>query len=114
MKKSKHIDEAPANVASANILPDENVKGNYEQLVASSKTNKEKRSKVNKQDTIIVVVDKNPRREGTWGWKSYNIILNHNSDQDLTVEKYLELGGRMNDLLWDVKKDRLQLQSGGA
>ena len=30
-----------------------------------------------------------------------------------TVEKYLELGGRMNDLLWDVKKDRLQLQSGG-
>ena len=113
MKKSKQIDEAPTNIASANILPNENVKSNYEQLVASNITNKEKNVKANKQDTIVVVVDKNPRREGTWGWKSYNIILNHDSDQDLTVEKYLELGGRMNDLLWDVKKDRLQLQSGG-
>ena len=114
MKKSKHIDEAPTNNSgSANILPNNNVKGNYEQLVASNTTNKEKSVKANKQDTIVVVVDKNPRREGTLGWRSYNIILNHNSDEELTVAKYLELGGRMNDLLWDVKRDRLQLQSGG-
>ena len=118
MEKSKYIEEAPNNNSgSANILHEDKVKGNYEQLVATNNGNKEKSMKINKQDKIILVELKNPRREGTCGWNSYNIIVHHNTvreGEDLTVEKYLELGGRMNDLKWDLQRERLQLQSGGA
>ena len=42
----------------------------------------------------------NPRREGSWGQKSLQIILNN---PGLTLEEFLILGGRTNDLRWDIQ-----------
>lgn len=41
----------------------------------------------------------NPRREGTHGYKSHQIILDN---PGITTEAFLEAGGRMNDLNWDI------------
>lgn len=43
-------------------------------------------------------VDGNPRREGTWGWKSFNLIKD-----GMTYEQYKAGGGRNNDLTWDIE-----------
>ena len=47
--------------------------------------------------------DTNPRREGTWGWKSWNIIQEAGPD-GISFEDYASKGGRSNDLDWDIKK----------
>ena len=38
----------------------------------------------------------NPRKEGSWGWKSFNLITD-----GITYEEYIRLGGRPQDLAWD-------------
>ena len=38
----------------------------------------------------------NPRKEGSWGWKSFNVITD-----GMTYEDYIKLGGRPQDLAWD-------------
>ena len=117
MKKSKHIDEAPTNIASANILPDENVKGNYEQLVVSNNKNVPSK-KIGRmkwadhmKDNIICLVHDNPKRKNSHGWRSFEIILNHDKNKDLSVEEYVKLGGRIADLKWDMNKCWLTLSS---
>ncbi len=40
----------------------------------------------------------NPRKEGSHGWKSFNIITD-----GMTYEDYRSSGGRTKDLNWDVK-----------
>ncbi len=42
----------------------------------------------------------NPRREGSWGQKSLQIIINN---PGLTLEEFLIRGGRTNDLRWDIQ-----------
>jgi hypothetical protein len=54
--------------------------------------------------TITANVKLNTRRAGTHGHKSLQIILDKGS---VTVEKYLELGGRLNDLRWDMNKGNI-------
>jgi DNA-binding MarR family transcriptional regulator len=39
----------------------------------------------------------NPRREGTWGYKSFELIKD-----GMTFEAYKAAGGRNNDLAWDI------------
>lgn len=46
---------------------------------------------------IYKLVDKNPRREGTCGWKSFNLIKD-----GMTYEQYKAAGGRNSDLAWDI------------
>ena len=46
----------------------------------------------------------NPRREGTHGHKSWELIKN-----GMTVDAYLDAGGRMNDLRWDLSRKRIKL-----
>lgn len=48
---------------------------------------------------ITKLSDENPRREGSLGYKSFAAIRN-----GMTVEKYLEAGGRIKDLAYDVQK----------
>jgi hypothetical protein len=43
------------------------------------------------------LVDKNPRREGTCGWKSFALIKD-----GMTYEQYKAAGGRNSDLAWDI------------
>lgn len=47
---------------------------------------------------LYKLVDKNPRREGTHGWKSFNLIKD-----GMSYEDYKAAGGRNNDLAWDVE-----------
>ncbi len=47
----------------------------------------------------------NPRREGTWGHKSFALIKD-----GMTYEAYKAAGGRNNDLMWDVEHGHLELR----
>lgn len=47
---------------------------------------------------IRKLVTENPRREGTWGHKSFSLI----PDEGISYEDYREAGGRNNDLQWDI------------
>ena len=42
----------------------------------------------------------NPRREGTWGYKSFELILAA-GDEGISYEDFLAKGGRNKDLAWD-------------
>jgi hypothetical protein len=48
---------------------------------------------------LTKLVDKNPRREGTHGHNSFSVIRS-----GMTYEKYIEAGGRLVDLEFDVNK----------
>jgi hypothetical protein len=52
------------------------------------------------EEKIVLNVKENPRKTGTHGHRSFQILLN--SERQLTVGEYLDLGGRRNDLLWDL------------
>jgi hypothetical protein len=54
---------------------------------------------------IRKVADKNPRREGTHGFNSWECIKN-----GMSYEKYLEAGGRRTDLAWDLAKGYVKLE----
>jgi hypothetical protein len=49
----------------------------------------------------------NPRRNGSHGYKSLQLIINH---PGLTTETYLQKGGRLNDLRWDVKHGNVKAE----
>lgn len=55
--------------------------------------------------TIKPAVKENPRREGTHGHRSFAILLAN--PKGMKVEDYLNKGGRMNDLNWDIERDRV-------
>lgn len=57
--------------------------------------------------TLFPKVKTNPRKEGTWGFKSFAIIL---ATPGLTFEKFIELGGRKNDLAWDLDHDWVEVK----
>lgn len=58
------------------------------------------------QDAVIVKVAKtNPRKEGTYGFKSFSLIKS-----GMPVSKFVANGGRMVDLRWDVEKGNLKLK----
>lgn len=54
---------------------------------------------------IRKVADKNPRREGTHGYNSWELIKN-----GMTYEKYIAAGGRRNDLAWDLERGFVKLE----
>lgn len=54
---------------------------------------------------IYRIVKTNPRKENTWGWKSFNVVKD-----GMTVAEYLKAGGRRNDLAWDVDHKFLELR----
>lgn len=50
--------------------------------------------------------DKNPRREGTVGFDSWALLKS-----GMTYEKYLEAGGRRQDLAWDLAHNWVKLET---
>lgn len=58
-----------------------------------------KRKHLNKSAKIEKRVQENPRRKGTHGWASWEKIVD-----GMSVAEYLQLGGRGNDLAWELKK----------
>jgi hypothetical protein len=55
--------------------------------------------------TIVKISAENPRREGTNGWKSWNLIK-----AGMTYEQYVAAGGRRVDLAWDLKAGHIELK----
>ena len=54
---------------------------------------------------IIKKVSDNPRREGTFGYKSFQLIKS-----GMTVEQFVKKGGRLRDLHWDVDHEYVELK----
>ncbi len=57
---------------------------------------------------IVKLVQYNPRRDGTHGWDSWEVLK-----PDMTYEQFLKAGGRHVDLAWDVQKNHLLLKPRG-
>lgn len=55
--------------------------------------------------TIVKISAENPRREGTNGWKSWNLIT-----AGMKYEQYVAAGGRRVDLAWDIKAGHIELK----
>lgn len=51
------------------------------------------------------LVDSNPRRPGTAGHASFQIILDR---PGISAEEFRAHGGRLNDLHWDVRKGHVE------
>lgn len=54
---------------------------------------------------IYKKVKENPRREGSIGWKSWNLIVD-----GMTYEDYLKAGGRAGDCAWDLEHGFIELR----
>lgn len=67
-------------------------------------TKTERTPKTNPELTIIKDVSGNPRREGSWGHQSFSLIKT-----GMTVAKFVENGGRMQDLQFDIKAGHCHL-----
>lgn len=60
-----------------------------------------------KGKTLHSLVEGNPRRDGTIGQASFQIILNN---PGITYENYLKEGGRGIDLKWDYNKGHVEVK----
>lgn len=52
--------------------------------------------------TLTCTKEENPRREGSHGYKSIQIIIDN---PGITTEAFIEAGGRLVDLKWDIKNN---------
>jgi hypothetical protein len=59
--------------------------------------------------TIHKLVDKNPRREGTAGYKAWEKLRS-----GMTYEQYLAAGGARNHLAWDLEHKFVELKAAKA
>lgn len=53
---------------------------------------------------IKMIVTENPRREGTFGYKSWEVMRD-----GMTFEDYIAAGGRRKDLAWDISYGRVKM-----
>jgi len=51
---------------------------------------------------IKLLVSDNPRKEGSHGHNSFNVIVKHGAD--MPYEEYIRQGGRLVDLNWDIDR----------
>lgn len=65
------------------------------------------RQRLNPKLFIVPTVDDNPRREGSHGYKSMEIVLS--ARKPMTVEKFVAKKGRLRDLHWDANKGYVKL-----
>ncbi len=54
---------------------------------------------------IYKLIANNPRRKGTHGWRSWELIEN-----GMTFEEYKSRGGRSQDLRWDIDRGRCEVK----
>lgn len=65
------------------------------------------RHRLDPQLFIISQVDGNPRRKGSIGFKSFQIIAS--ARKPVKVETFVEKGGRLRDLHWDINAGNAKL-----
>jgi hypothetical protein len=82
-------------------------------MEATMVENETKSIKESKNDYNIIHIKteggKNPRKEGSHGYKSFSVIT-----EGMTVRQYREAGGRTVDLAWDIKHGYLELEKVAA
>jgi len=62
------------------------------------------RNKLDVNKKIKLLVEINPRRPGTGGHKSFELIKN-----GMKVSEFIEAGGRRVDLIWDLERKHVKL-----
>jgi hypothetical protein len=67
------------------------------------------RHRLNPKMKIVPMVDENPRRKGTFGFKSMAIILKAGKKRPMTVGQFEERNGRLRDLHWDLEAGHVKL-----
>lgn len=66
----------------------------------------------NSGDLLVPMCSFNPRRKGTWGHRSYEILLQFPAG--CTYEDFRAKGGRPNDLKWDIERSRVAIKKEGT
>ena len=56
---------------------------------------------------LKTLTDENPRREGTGGFKSMQILID--ADGPMAYEDFISAGGRKVDFMWDLERDRVEI-----
>lgn len=54
---------------------------------------------------IYKLIKTNPRRKGTWGWRSWEVI-----QHGMSYEDFIAAGGRRVDLAWDESYGRVEIK----
>lgn len=94
------VNEEAEIEACFNLLPkrlEEKIKGKPKEEKISSFAKK----------ILTAKVAENPRKAGTKGRLSFQIIL---ENPGITFEKFKELGGRSNDLQWDIDHNWVEVK----
>jgi hypothetical protein len=65
------------------------------------------RHRIDPQLHIVSKVEGNPRRKGSHGFKSFQIIAS--ARKPVSVETFVEKGGRLRDLHWDINAGNAKL-----
>ena len=65
------------------------------------------RHRLDPQMFIVSQVDGNPRRKGSHGFKSFQIIAG--ARKPVQIEMFVKKGGRLRDLHWDINAGNAKL-----
>mgnify|MGYP005829755713 CR=1 FL=1 len=104
----KNTTKKSASKSTKNVTP---IRKSAKKLTKLSKNQKEaiERNRIEPTLKIVKTVDENPRRKNTFGYKSFQKIKN-----GMTVEQFIEKGGRLRDLHWDINKGYVKLSKKSA
>jgi hypothetical protein len=70
------------------------------------------RHRLDPQLKIVPVVKENPRRKGSFGFKSMQVILK--ARKPITIEEFTTKGGRLRDLHWDIAFGNVKVKGQAA
>lgn len=81
--------------------------------VSNSERNGSKREEYRAKRIVLLYEGgkANPRRDGTIGHKSYSVMM---KNPGMTVGQFIEKGGRLKDLNWDIAHNYVRLEAGSA
>lgn len=65
------------------------------------------RNRLNPEMFLVPAVKENPRRKGSFGFKSLAVILK--SRKPMQVAKAVDGGARLRDIHWDIEAGNLKL-----
>ena len=69
-----------------------------------------RKSKFSDHTVLTTTLTENPRRKGSNGYNSMQIIIEA-KDKKITYAQYINLGGRRQDLVWDLDKGNVVIVS---
>jgi len=107
MNTQHHIEEnaaTEAETAETAVKPEKVKKA---KKVKVEKVGKAGRASKNSGKHIYAIKENNPRKAGTHGWHSMQIIY---ATPGITYEAFLKAGGRNVDLIWDIEHSNVTVE----